>query len=143
MSSGSPPLAQFFGHECINLETYRKSGEPVRTPVWFTIDDGGGDGDGGSGKRIFVVTKSETGKVKRLRNNQNARIMPCGMRGEPKGEWVAAKVRRATPEEQERALAQRKKKYGIKARIAGLFSSGRGELVAFVVEPAGDGGGNY
>ncbi|MGI0019327.1 MAG: PPOX class F420-dependent oxidoreductase [Nitrososphaera sp.] len=117
--------AQFSGHECINLETYRKAGEPIRTPVWFTID----------GDRIFVVTRSETGKVKRLRNNGSVRIMPCGMRGEPRGEWVAASARFATPEEQEIALRQRKKKYGIKARIAGLFSSGKGDLVAISISP--------
>lgn len=109
------------------METYRKAGVPVRTPVWFTIDS---DGD-----RIFVVTRSETGKVKRLRNNGSVRIMPCSMTGEPRGEWVAANARFATPEEQETALRQRKKKYGIKARIAGLFSSGKGELVAISISP--------
>ena len=117
--------AQFSGHEYINLETYRKAGEPVRTPVWFTID----------GDRIFVVTKSGTGKVKRLRNNENVKIMPCGFRGEPKGEWVAAKARFATPEEQETALRLRSKKYGIKAKLAGFFSSSKGDLVAISISP--------
>lgn len=117
--------AQFSGHEYLNLETYRKTGEAVRTPVWFTID----------GDRIFVVTKSETGKVKRLRNNRNVRIMPCGVTGQPKGEWVSASARFATPEEQEVALRQRSKKYGIKAKLAGLFSSTKGDLVAITILP--------
>lgn len=117
--------AQFSGHEYINLETYRKAGEPVRTPVWFTID----------GDRIFVVTKSGTGKVKRLRNNENVRIVPSGFRGEPKGEWVPAKARFATPEEQVTALRLRSKKYGIKAKIAGFLSSSKGELVAISIFP--------
>jgi PPOX class probable F420-dependent enzyme len=117
--------AQFSGHEYLNLETYRKTGEPVRTPVWFTMD----------GDRIFVVTKSETGKVKRLRNNGNVRIMPCGAMGQPKGEWVPASARFATPEEQETALRQRNKKYGIKAKLAGLFSSTKGDLVAITILP--------
>lgn len=117
--------AQFSGHEYINLETYRKGGEAVRTPVWFTVD----------GERIFVVTRSETGKVKRLRNNGSVRIMPCGFRGEPKGEWVAASARFATPEEQEIAMRQRSKKYGIKAKLAGMVSSGKGDLVAITISP--------
>jgi PPOX class probable F420-dependent enzyme len=120
-------LSQFEGKQCINLETYKKTGQPVATPVWFTID----------GDRLFVVTRSDTGKVKRLRNNEVVRVMPCGMRGEPKGEWVGAKARFATPEETETALKQRSKKYGFKAKIAGLFSSGRGELVAISIAPEG------
>ncbi|MEO9364069.1 MAG: PPOX class F420-dependent oxidoreductase [Nitrososphaera sp.] len=124
---GTADLSQFEGKQCINLETYRKTGQPVATPVWFTIDGG----------RLFVVTKSDTGKVKRLRNNEAVRVMPCGMRGEPKGEWVGAKARLATPEETETALKQRSKKYGFKAKIAGLFSSGRGELVAISIAPEG------
>jgi hypothetical protein len=59
------------------------------------------------------------------------------MRGEPKGEWVGAKARFATPEETETALKQRSKKYGFKAKIAGFFSSGRGELVAISIAPEG------
>jgi len=122
-----PDLSQFEGQQCINLETYKKSGQPVATPVWFTIDD--------NDDKLFVVTRSETGKVKRLRNNEAVRIMPCGMRGEPKGEWVSAKAQRATPEETERALKQRSKKYGFKAKIAGIFSSGKGQLVAISITP--------
>ena len=122
-----PDLLQFEGQQCINLETYKKSGQPVATPVWFTIDD--------NDDKLFVVTRSETGKVKRLRNNEAVRIMPCGMRGEPKGEWVSAKAQRATPEETERALKQRSKKYGFKAKIAGIFSSGKGQLVAISITP--------
>jgi PPOX class probable F420-dependent enzyme len=116
-------LSQFKDHKYINLETYKKNGQAVDTPVWFTLE----------GERIFVVTRSETGKVKRLKNNPRARIMPCGMRGEPKGGWVEANVRLATPEELQTALKQRGKKYGIKAKIAGLFSSGRGNLVALSI----------
>jgi PPOX class probable F420-dependent enzyme len=122
---GQKDLSQFEGQQCINLETYKKTGQPVATPVWFTIN----------GDRLFVVTRSDTGKVKRLRNNETVRVMPCGMRGEPKGEWVGAKARFATLEETEAALKQRSKKYGFKAKIAGLFSSGKGELVAISIAP--------
>ena len=61
----------------IKLETLKRNGIGVATPVWFTID----------GSKINVVTRSQTGKVKRLRNNPNVRIAPCGMRGQLKGQW--------------------------------------------------------
>ncbi|HEU4605836.1 MAG TPA: PPOX class F420-dependent oxidoreductase [Nitrososphaera sp.] len=111
------------GHQYIKLETYRKSGQAVATPVWFTMD----------GDKVFVVTRSGTGKVKRLRNNQKVRVVPSGMRGEPKGEWADGEARFTTPEEFERALKQRSKKYGFKVKLAGLFSSSKGELVGIAI----------
>jgi uncharacterized protein len=111
------------GHQYINLETYRKNGHAVATPVWFTLDT----------DKIFVVTRGDTGKVKRLKNNPRVRVMPCGMRGESKGQWSEGEARFTALEEFERALQQRSKKYGFKAKLAGLFSSGKGELVGIVI----------
>jgi PPOX class probable F420-dependent enzyme len=113
------------GHKYINLETFKKDGKGVVTPVWFTVDD----------ENIFVVTRSGTGKVKRIRNNGSVRIMPSGFRGEPKGEWYDAKARFATEEELKKALDLRSKKYGFRAKIAGAFSSGKGDPVAIVIKP--------
>ena len=122
--TGKPDWASLLsGHQYINLETYRKNGQAVATPVWFTID----------ADRIFVVTRSDTGKVKRLRNNRKVRVMAAGMRGEAKGEWADGEARFTTPEEFERALKQRSKKYGFKAKLAGLFSSSKGELVGIAI----------
>lgn len=121
---GADKLAQFSG-KYINLETYRKTGQAVATPVWFMNE----------GDRIIVVTKSETGKVKRLRNNDKVRIVPSGMRGEPKGEWVEGKARFLDSDELDRALKARSKKYGFQAKLAGLFSSTKGELVGISIAP--------
>jgi PPOX class probable F420-dependent enzyme len=123
MSSPSDRISRFSGHQYIVLETHRRNGQVVATPVWFTID----------GNKIFIVTRSETGKVKRLRNNSEVRIVPSGMRGGPKGEWLNGKGVLATPEELERALKQRNKKYGFKARLSGLFSRTKGKLVGIVI----------
>ena len=92
MSSPSDRMSVFSTHQYINLETYRRNGQAIATPVWFTIYE----------DRISVVTRSETGKVKRLRNNSKVRIVPSGIRGQPKGEWlngkaVFARSRRARP----------------------------------------------
>ena len=128
MSSSSPSSnwsSMLSGQAYINLETYRRNGQPVATPVWFTIDD--------NNKMIYVVTRIETGKVKRLRNNSKVRIMPCGMRGQPKGEWLNGKATFATPEQLEIALKQRNKKYGLKARLSGLFSRTKGDLIGITI----------
>jgi PPOX class probable F420-dependent enzyme len=121
--SSSSIASQLSGYKYINLETYRRSGEPVVTPVWFTTD----------ASKIFVVTRSQTGKVRRIKNNQKVRVMPSGMRGEPKGEWFEGAARIATPEELKLALEQRNKKYGFRAKLAGIFSGSKGELVGISI----------
>ncbi len=119
--SSSDGKSRLSGHAYINLETYKRNGQAMRTPVWFTIDD--------DNKTIYVVTRTETGKVKRLRNNSTVRIVPSGIRGQPKGEWLNGKATFANPEQLERALKQRNKKYGFKARLSGLFSRTKGDLI--------------
>ncbi|HWP78450.1 MAG TPA: PPOX class F420-dependent oxidoreductase [Candidatus Nitrosotenuis sp.] len=108
----SDKLAELERHKYINLETYKKSGQAVKTPVWFVI----------SGAQIFVTTRPDTGKVKRIKNNQKIRIMPCGMKGEPKGDWIEATARFANESETENAIRLRNKKYGFKAKLVGAFA---------------------
>ncbi len=56
----------------VSLVTFRRSGEPVATPVWFA-DLGGTFG---------VITETNVGKVKRIRNNPRVTVTPCDMRGQ-------------------------------------------------------------
>jgi len=107
----SDKLATVSGHKYINLETYKKSGQAVRTPVWFVISD----------EHIFVLTSQNTGKIKRIRNNPAIKIMPCGIRGDSKGEWVEGLARIATESEMQNTIKLRYKKYGFRAKIIGLF----------------------
>jgi uncharacterized protein len=123
-SSPYDRISMLSTHAYINLETYRRNGQAVATPVWFTID-----GD----KMIYVVTRTETGKVKRLRNNSKVRIVPSGISGQPKGEWLNGIATFATPEQLEHALKQRSKKYGFKARLSSLFSRTKGNLIGIII----------
>jgi uncharacterized protein len=128
MSSSSSPsdwMSMLSGNVYINLETYRRNGHPVATPVWFTIDH--------NNRMIYIITRTQTGKVKRLRNNSKVRIVACGMRGQPKGEWLNGRASFASPEQQEIALKQRNKKYGLKARLSGLFSRTKGDLIGIAI----------
>jgi PPOX class probable F420-dependent enzyme len=54
------------------LTTFRKSGQPVATPVWnVALPDG----------RIGMWTAAGTGKWKRLRNNPHVTVQRCNARG--------------------------------------------------------------
>ena len=117
-------LEQFHNQKYVNLETYKKDGTPVRTPVWFMIDN----------DIIYVITREKTGKVKRLKNNQNIRIVPCSFTGEFKNEWINGIAQKITGDEAEKAIKLRKKKYGFSARIAGLFSSQKGNPIVYSIE---------
>ena len=117
-------LDQFLDQKYINLETYKKDGTSVRTPVWFVIDN----------DLIYVITRDSTGKVKRLKNNQDVRIVLCSFKGEPKSEWIKGKAQKVTGEDAEKAIKLRKKKYGFSARLAGLFSSQKGSPVVYSIE---------
>lgn len=119
-SSHSDRISTLSGHAYMNLETYRKNGMGIATPVWFTIGDD---------KMIYVVTRTGTGKVKRLRNDSKVRIVPCNMRGQPKAEWLNGNGTFATPEQLKLALIRRDKKYGFKAKLSGLFSRTKGDLI--------------
>ena len=117
-------LEQFLDQKYINLETYKKDGTPIRTPVWFVIDK----------NLIYVITRDSTGKVKRLGNNQNVRIVPCSFKGEPKNEWVKGAAEKIRGEEADKVIKLRKKKYGMFTRLIGIFTSKKGNIVVYSIE---------
>lgn len=73
-------LEQFSNQRYLNLESYRKNGTPVATPLWFATEN----------DTIYIYSRANAGKVKRIGNNPKVRIVPCDARGKPKGEWVDA-----------------------------------------------------
>ncbi len=73
-------MDSFTHHNYLNLETYRRNGEAMRTPVWFVRD----------GERLYIRTVAESGKVKRLRANPRVRVALCDRVGNLTGPWVAA-----------------------------------------------------
>ncbi len=100
-------VSQLVGQKHLAIESYRKSGEAVRTPVWFIEKDG----------TLFVRTDGDTGKAKRIRGNPRIRIAPCTMRGKPKGDWINAEAQFAGEEEAEKAYKLLKEKYGMQYRL--------------------------
>ena len=118
-------LEQFTDQKYISLETYRRDQTPVKTPVWFIIEN----------DQIRITTKETTGKVKRLRNTQTARIAICSIKGDIKSNWVNVGVQKITQESDvEKIVKLRKKKYGFSARLISMFTSQKGKTVAYSLE---------
>jgi hypothetical protein len=105
-------LRQFAGQKYLNVETYRKTGVAVATPVWFAEDDG----------RLYIYSLANAGKVKRIRNNPNVRVTPCDFRGKPTGVWVEARARIVDQAEARRGHRLLDAKYGLMKRAGNLFS---------------------
>jgi hypothetical protein len=114
------PLAQFANARYINLETFRKNGVGVRTPVWFAQD----------GNVFYVYSAPDAGKVKRIRNNPKVRAAPCDMRGHLRGAWVDGIARICDAAEAERGQQLLRQKYLLK-RIGDFFTRmlGRKQVV--------------
>lgn len=105
-------LRPFAGQKYLNLETYRRSGQAMPTPVWF-VEDGG---------RLYVRTLATSGKVKRVRNNPRVRVAPCGMRGELKGGWVEARAALVKEDARVKHITgQVARKYGLMQKLIDLF----------------------
>jgi len=76
-----PP--EFQGQKYISLATFKKSGAAVYTPVWFAEDR----------DKLYVMTRSDSGKYKRIRNNPQVRVAPCTSRGKITGPEFSGTVR--------------------------------------------------
>lgn len=103
---------QFSGQKYLNLETYRKNGAAVATPVWFAEE----------ARVFYIYSLANAGKVKRIRNNSRVRVMPCDIRGNPRGVWVEAQARILDAPGAEHAHRLLDKKYGWVKKIGGLYS---------------------
>ena len=75
-----PKLAQFGGQNYMSLETFKKNGQGVKTPVWFVLHR----------NAFYAYTEADSWKVKRIRNNPRVRVAVCNMRGDIKGPWLDA-----------------------------------------------------
>jgi len=101
----------------IALETFRKSGEGVVTPVWTVAENG----------KLFVWTMGGSWKAKRIRKNSRVRLAASDARGKPKGGWVEAQARILdAPEEEAKMRRRLAAKYGLMYRLFGLMTRLRG-----------------
>jgi len=85
--SDSGGLGAFDREKYLSLETYRKSGVGVRTPVWFATAPAAA-----GGSKLYVYSTADSGKAKRLRRSDAVKIAPCDGRGKVTGQWVDAQA---------------------------------------------------
>ncbi len=109
-------FSAFAKHQYMNLVTYRKSGEGVKTPVWFAQD----------GERLVMLTDPAAGKLKRIRNNPRVTIGPSDGRGNPLGATVEARARILQGPDAQASEQLIAKKYGLMFKFIGGMNRLRG-----------------
>ena len=85
----------------VSLTTYRRSGAGVATPVWAAPD----------GSDLVVWTRSDSGKVKRLRHTVRVTVAPCDVRGNLEGDPVEATAQLLPREQWDPALRALSRRY--------------------------------
>lgn len=128
-------FASLEGCKYLNLETFRKNGEAVRTPVWFAEDLA--TDLAGPAAKLYVYTIGNTGKVKRIRHNGRVRIAPCNASGKLLGEWVDAHAEIVAGEQAARGMGLLNKKYVPWKQLLDFFAMLRPrERVVMAILPA-------
>jgi PPOX class probable F420-dependent enzyme len=107
----SAQLSELRPQKYVSLSTFRKSGTPVDTPVWFAEENG----------KLYVMTRSDSGKYKRIHNNPEVKVAPCTIRGKVTGPQVSAHARVLPESDWDHARKLIRTKYWL-ARFS-LFSS--------------------
>jgi PPOX class probable F420-dependent enzyme len=128
-------FAAFRDQKYLSLETFKKSGEGVKTPVWFAADPAADLS--GEGARLYIYTIGNTGKVKRIRNNGRVKIAPCTLKGVPLGEWADAQAEIVTGQAASEAMRLLNRKYFPWKQLLGFFALfSRRERVVMTIRPA-------
>ena len=96
----------------LNLESFRRDGTGVRTPLWFAAD----------GTTLVVYSRADAGKIKRLRRDPTCRIAACDMKGNLSGPWLPAQARLLDGDEAAAAMRLLDRKYWPWKQLLGLFA---------------------
>ena len=75
--------AALAGKKYLSLTTFRKNGAAVHTPIWFAEYDG----------KLYFMTRKDSWKYKRLRNNPHLKVATCSVRGKITGPEFAGSAR--------------------------------------------------
>ena len=102
---------EIHGRKYFLLTSFRKNGAAIATPLWF----------GASNDKLYAMTRRDSGKCKRIRNNPQVRIAPCTIRGKVTGPEFAGRARILPPEDWPWARKIIQKKYWL-TRISALWN---------------------
>jgi PPOX class probable F420-dependent enzyme len=104
------PVAALGTGQFALLTTFRKSGAPVATAIWFAEHDG----------KVVFLTGPKTGKAKRIRRNPRVALAASTARGQAKGPEVRGTARLLAGVEADEARRRLVAKYGIQLRLLQL-----------------------
>jgi len=117
-------VAQFSGRRYINLESYKKDGKAVLTPVQSIQGNG----------LVYFRTDPRTWKVKRIGRNPHVRVVPSNRSGKPTGTWVDGRAQILERQERDRMMVVFKKEYGMVGNsLINLVARLRGERLTTIV----------
>lgn len=131
-AAGYPGTAATFdaldGAEYALVVTFRRSGQPVPTPMWFGLHNG----------RAYVRSLADAGKIKRLGRNPDVRVAPCTVRGKPTGPFADGVARILPADESRIAEAALDRHYGLRRRVYECVGSRLGVQTVYVeLAPSG------
>ena len=75
--------AELHNQQYVDLATFRKTGVAVHTPVWFAEENG----------KLYVMTRGDSGKIKRIRANPLVKVASSTMRGKLTGHEFPGRAR--------------------------------------------------
>ena len=108
----------------ICILTYKKNGDGVSTPVWFIRKD----------NKIYIRTSNQSGKVKRIKNNNNVSYALCNISGRIKGEWHNG-LAKIEPDVNKMIFSKITEKYGLIAQIINiLYKIKKMEIIIISIE---------
>lgn len=97
----------------LSLTTFRASGEGVATPVWVARE----------GEHLYVTTRADSWKVKRLQKNPEVLLAPCDMRGSLTGAQVGGVGELLDADGSAHARQLIGSRYGLTARVLFAWES--------------------
>ena len=92
------------GHRHALIVTFKRSGEPVPTPVNFGLDDEG---------RVYFRSERRVPKIRRIQNDPRVRVCACNFRGKPTGPVIEGRARVLPKDEERRAYDALEANWGL------------------------------
>ncbi len=119
-----PLIMSLADERYINLESFKRDGTGVRTPVWVAPLEGA----------LVIFTLVESFKVRRIARDPRVRVAACDVRGKLRGPWHEGRcVRVEDPELERRAYAALRRKYGLQMRLGDVLSRLSGRMKRRIV----------
>lgn len=101
-------MEELKGKPYLTLETFRKNGKGVRTPMWFVL----------IGEKVYMTTRGNSGKVKRIRNNPEVKLAHSNSNGRLLGPLLDGRARLVEEEQLfGQAVDALNRKYGLKKKL--------------------------